>query len=996
MTEEQRSQTGCPAGRMQRGFHHGLLVVVVGLLLVTTPSPAFAQEPEAESPGSGRATIDVATVAIGSFINISGAAADDWIGHGIAETVTADLEQLDALSVVGREALADALPSTADSFADAEQAAIRVSRRLGARWLVTGGYQRVGDQVRITARVVNTESGRIATVVKVDGAVSEIFELQDQIVAELGNGFRSLVDRRTVVAERTPPDATSIASPRGNGNGNRAPSAGRFAAGAVPVTTPTDVAGGIAIGVPRSAGFGIAEGAGILTGRPTIRPPRVDENERPRIDGRLDDAIWRNALHITEFVQQNPVEGAPATEDTDVWLAYDSQNIYVAVHAHYADPGIMRANRIDRDQAFEDDNTSVYFDTFLDQQRAYRFSVNAYGVQGDAVVNARGFSRRGRGRRTGGGFSRGGIPTGDSSWDALFDSGGQIVDDGYTAEMAIPVKSLRYPQRDRDIPHRWGFQIVREVRGKDEFQVWAPVTRNVSGFLTQVGMIEGMTNLSLSRNLEIMPTFTATQFGSLNNQGDFVDKDASPEGGVNVKYGITSNLTADFTYNPDFSQIESDLPQIEVNQRFALFFPELRPFFLEGAEIFSMPGPITFVHTRRIVDPEFGGKITGKVGNTTVGMIVANDEAPGLTDTLTDPSFGQKANNFVGRARYDLYAESFVGAIFTQRGFMDSHSTLGGIDGNFRLGQTQALSFKAVQTDHRDLEGVDRQGQMFDLTWRMNSRHWSSFVGLYTLSPDFRTDIGFVRRVDQKRGFTRVGYTFWPESWIVNWGPNVRYSWNHNFDNVLQDEEVRVGFNATFARNIRVNADFRDEMERFGSINFQKQAASLGGQVNTSRRLAFGGFYRFGDEVRYTDNPFLGRGSSGSFFATVRPLSRFQSEINLSTSDFIDPRNGEELVFDIKILRALSTYQLTDRFLLRNIIEYNTFDKTIGQNWLFTYRVNAGTVFYIGYDDHYRQADQIFDDFDGDGIDDQLFPMTTTYQQTNRAIFTKFQYLFRY
>lgn len=972
-----------------------LLITALALSALAAPTVAHAQEARTER--SIRATVDTSTVTIAPFINISGAQTDDWIGHGIAETVSADLEQLGVFSIVGRESFSDAgVSSTSDNIDDAEQAALRVSRRLGAAWLVAGGYQRVGDQLRITARVVSADNGRIATVVQTDGAVSEIFDLQDQIVAELANGLRSLVDQGTLIAERTQSDTTSITSRGGNGNG--APSAGRFASGVAPVVTPTDVAGGIAVGVPRSAGFGVAEGAGILTGRPTVRPPRA--NEAPRIDGRLDDAVWRNALRITEFVQQNPVEGAPATEETEVWLAYDDQNIYVAVHAHYADLSIMRANRVDRDQAFEDDNIALYFDTFLDQQRAYRFSVNGYGVQGDAIVNARGFSRSGRsrGRRTGGSSSyRGGIPTGDSSWDALFDSGGQLVDDGYTAELSIPFKSLRYPQRDRAIPHRWGFQIVREVRGKDEFQVWAPVTRSVSGFLTQVGMLEGMTNLSLSRNLEIMPMFTGTQFGSLNAQGGFVDGDASPEGGINVKYGITSNLTADFTYNPDFSQIESDLPQIEVNQRYALFYPELRPFFLEGAEIFSpSPGLVTFVNTRTIVDPEFGGKLTGKVGNTTIGLMVANDEAPGRTEGLANVPFGEKANNVVGRARYDLYAESFVGAIFTRRDFLDSHSTLGGLDGNFRLGQTQSFSFKAVQTDHRDLDRVDRQGQMFNLSWRLNDRHWSSSVSLYTLSPNFRTDVGFVRRVDQKFGYTRLGYRFWPESWVVNWGPSVTYRWNHNFDNILEDEEVRLGFDATFARNITLNATVRDEMERYGGINFQKRSGTLGGQVNTSRRLAFGGYYQYGDEIRYSSNPFLGRGSTGSFFAAVRPFSRFRSEINLRTSDFIDPRTGDELLFDVKILRALSTFQFTDRFLLRNISEYNSFDKTLGLNVLFTYRVNAGTAFYIGYDDHYQQADHIFGDPDGDGIDDQLFPMTTIYRQTNRAFFTKFQYLFRY
>ena len=1008
------------------GVRHLIFLIVVLTVIGLLPQRGAAQEGAPDVSGPRWATVDPGAVAVVPFTNISGLPADDWVGAGIAETLTADLERLDAVSVVrGRGLVAEARAIGAgmasSAAGDGQRWMREVSRRRGAAWLVTGAYQRLGDRVRITASLVDTATGTVAAGARADGAGDEIFTLQDRIGAEVADALVSLAngDRTAVRAARAGEYGAGHSYSAGNGsdngngngylggNGNGGNGSGILpprrvpAAAAAPPSLPrpapveTDVNGEIALGgAPMTAGFGVAEGVGILTGRPTMRPPRAREG--PRVDGRLDDAVWRDALHITDFVQQNPIEGAPATEATDVWIAYDSQNFYLAVHAHYADPSLMRANRNDRDQAFEDDNIAIYFDTFLDQNRAYRFSVNGYGVQGDAIVNARGYSRRARGRRTGSySMSRNEIPTGDSSWDALFDSGGQIVDDGFTAEMAIPFKSLRYPERDRDIPHRWGFQIVREVRGKDENQVWAPVTRNISGFLTQVGVLEGMTNLSMSRNLEILPTFTGIQHGSLDGRGNFVNKDPSPEGGLNVKYGITSNLTADVTFNPDFSQIESDLPQIEVNQRFALRYPELRPFFLEGAEIFQILGPLTFVHTRTIVDPEFGAKLTGKLGNTTLGMIVADDEAPGRVEP-GNLAYGRKANNIVGRARYDLYAESYLGAIFTHRGFMDSHSTLGAVDGNFRVGQTQGVGFKLAQTDHRDLDGVSRQGQMVDLSYRLNSRHWNSFVALYTLSPDFRHDIGFVRRVDTRRLYSRLGYNFWPESWVLSWGPSIQYGRNHNFANDLDDEDVRLGFNARFARNISFNADVREEMERYRGIRFHKRAVSVGGEVNTNRMLVFGGYYRQGDEVKYEENPYLGRGGSGSFFAAVRPVSRFQSELNLSVSDFIDLRNGADTIFDVKILRTLSTYQFTDRFLLRNIAEYNTFDRKFGLNWLLTYRVNAGTAFYLGYDDHYQQADRLYGDIDGDGFQDQLFPTLTFMQQTNRAVFTKVQYLFRY
>ena len=665
----------------------------------------------------------------------------------------------------------------------------------------------------------------------------------------------------------------------------------------------------------------------------------------------------------------------------------------------------MRANRVDRDQAFRDDKITVYLDPFLDQQRAYSFSVNGYGVQGDAIVNARGGGGGGgrgrggggggRGRGGGGGFRSRGIPFGDNSWDALFDSGAQIVDDGFIAEMAIPFKSLRYPQRGRDVAHRWAFQVVREIRGKDENVVWAPISRGVSGFLPQMGLLEGMTNLSMSRNIEIMPVATGIQYGSLNtSSGDFSTGDAQPEGGVNIKYGITSNLTADFTLNPDFSQIESDRPQIEENQRFALFYPELRPFFLEGAEIFNVFGPINFVHTRTIVDPDWGAKITGKVGRASVGFLAANDAAAGAGLNLPDV---EGANILIGRARYDLYSESHIGAMVTNRDFLGSYSRMALADGAFRLGQTQSIGFTAVQTDHSDLDGFASTGTMVDVNYRLNGRNWNIFNGAYILSPDFKTDVGFVRRTDQQRNVTTVGYRFWPESWLINWGPSVTYGRNWNFDDVLEDEEFRVSLNTSFANSISGSVSVNRDMERFLGANFDKASYRAFGRISSSRKFSIGGFFQYGDEVRYQATPFLGRGGSGGLFATFRPVSRFQTQVNLNTSRLVDPRNDDALVFDVTIVRALSTYQFTDRLALRNIAEFNTLQRTTGLNMLVSYRVNAGTVFYIGYDDRYRQADRIIgDDLDGDGIDDYLFPSVTTLQRTNRAFFTKFQYLFRY
>ena len=1020
----------------------------VSLCILAAPHAVMAQRGAVSSVDG--VALRAPTVVVVPFTNISGDLKIDWLGTGIAETVTVDLERFRGLSVIGREGLAGGLgdPAPRDDASAREVAHVR-----GISWLVTGGYQSLGDQLRITARVVDVETGATHATVKVDGHLDDVFSLQDRIVDELTPGFArtaggpvpapvsagndadpTLTGSQTasIEDEAVTPDTQSAFRPRGgadrfpsdasrgqrpvveaapsSGNlpeGVTAPAQGRRNAGSPPAPRPAGaVTGGLGIGgLPPL--LGVDGEARALAGRLNVQPTRT--STPPSVDGRLDDAVWQDAALVTEFVQRQPLDGAPATERTEVYIAYDGSNIYLGFHAHYNDPGIMRANRSDRDQGRSDDTFSVYFDPFLDQQRAYVFSVNGYGVQGDSILGSRGgsggFGGGGGGRHPGGGGrgGGGGAPIGDSSWDALFSSGGQIVEDGFTAELAIPFKSLRYPARGGDIPHTWGFQIARSIRGKDETVVWSPVSRDVAGFLPQMGVLAGMSGLSTSRNLELQPTFTGIQFGTLNDDtGRVVDGDPKPEGGVNVKYGVTSNLTADFTLNPDFSNIESDRPQVEVNQRFALFFPELRPFFLEGAEIFQLqPAPFTAVHTRTIVDPLYGTKLTGKTGNTTLGVLYTNDEAPGNIEDPEDPAaFGKSSQTFVGRVRYDLYSESFVGAIVTDREFLDGSSRLLGVDSNFRIGNTHSLGVRAVGTDHRNRDGLERTGYFLDAIIRKTGRNLSYTAATYALSPDFKTDVGFVRRTDQRFVFSNVQYQWWPEDWVISWGPRGRYSRNNSFAGALEDEQASVGLNFNFAKNIGVNFDITRDMERFEEIDFFKTRANVFGRVGTSRILSAGGGFNWGDQAYFDrTNPFLGRDRNLFMFISFRPVSRFQSQININTSRFTDPKgffipgvnegsvddNGK--VFDVKIVRALSTYQFSERLLFRNIAEVNTFNQTLGLNFLLTYRVNSGTAFFVGYDDRYQQREQ-FDDH-------EIFP-GNGYQQTNRAVFTKIQYLFRF
>ncbi len=733
------------------------------------------------------------------------------------------------------------------------------------------------------------------------------------------------------------------------------------------------------------------EQLGLVSGRPRVTPTRTDTP--PVIDGVLDDKVWTNAARLGDFTQQAPVDGAPATEATDVYIAYDSENLYFGFHAHYENPEIMRANRVERDRAMQDDLMTVYFDTFLDQQRGYDFDVNGYGVQGDGVI-ASGGGRGGGGR--GGGWGGGPIPRADRSWNTLFDTASRIVEDGFTAEMAIPFKSLRYPGPPEGEPHRWGFQLVREVKGKDqENQVWAPMSRDETSFFAQMGILEGMTDISTSRNLEFLPTLTAIQYGELDpTLPEFVNQSTDPDAGLNVKYGITSDLTADFTVNPDFSQIESDRPQIEVNQRFPLFYSELRPFFVEGAEIFRIQAPVTVVHTRTIVDPDYGAKLSGQVGRFSVGVLTANDQAAGRLDDPADAGFGKTAQTFIARARYDLYAESNLGVIFTGRELLDSHSRTLGFDGNFRLSPTISTRFSAIGSSNQGRGEMEAGGHLVVAGLRRSGRHLGFGLSGYEISREFDTAVGFVRRNDTRRLDGNLGYQFRPESWIINWGPSISYGQNYDFDGVLHDETRSARMNFNFARSISVFSNVSWDMERFGGTDFEKQGFFVRGNVNTNRRYSFGADFSMREEIYYL-GPYLGEQVGYGVDATIRPLDSVQSSLSFERRRFTDPANNDDEVFDVRIFRATTNIQFTDRLGMRNISEFDSEGRTIDFNILFNYRVNAGTVFYVGYDDHFQQADLIEDDRDGDGIEEQIF-FATGQRRTNRAFFLKMQYLLRY
>ena len=456
--------------------------------------------------------------------------------------------------------------------------------------------------------------------------------------------------------------------------------------------------------------------------------PRI-EDAVVRVDGVLDEEVWARAAVIDGFHQYEPADGRPATARTEVRVWYSPDAIHFGIIAHDADPTSIRATRADRDNISGDDHVIIYLDTFLDRRRAFFFGVNPLGVQQDGVRTEGAASA---GRTFGGSI--------DTSPDFHFESAGRVTDAGWTAEVRIPFRSLRYPVAPE---MTWGLNIERRIQRTGVTDVWPEVRRASASFLAQGGVLTGLHDLRRGVVLEAQPFVTANMPGA-REDGTWRRASADPSAGVNARLGFT-NFSLDATINPDFSQIEADAGQVTVNERFALFLPEKRPFFLEGIELFATPNQL--VYTRRIADPIAGGKLTGKLGGTSVAYMTA-------LDRTGQPGPQRHALFNVARLRHDLGANSWAGVTLTDRTITSSgpgYNRVASADTRVVFGQLYYVEAQAgaSRTDRGD-------GQATSPVWKAEfdrtGRSWGFNYALNGVGEDFESDAGFVNRRDVVTG----------------------------------------------------------------------------------------------------------------------------------------------------------------------------------------------------------------------------------------------------
>src|SRR5438874_10066399 len=421
----------------------------------------------------------------------------------------------------------------------------------------------------------------------------------------------------------------------------------------------------------------------------------------PVIDGKLDDEAWKQAAVLKEFYQTQPGDNIAPSKPTEVMIGYDAKTLFFGFHC-YDDPTKVKATVGKRDQIFGDDNVRIFLDTFNDQRRAYVLGWNPLGIQQDGIMTE------------GSGW--------DFSVDIVMESKGMLTSDGWTVEVAIPFKSLRYEAGKGKL---WGIHIWRNFfRFNDEIDSWMPNSRDISSLLSQEGHITGLEGISTERTLELIPSLTLSETGkrvnaltpaqlaanpTLLDPGRMLNEPIKHDIGLTMKYSLTPTITLDLAVNPDFAHVEADQTVVTANQRFPIFFEEKRPFFLEGIDIFQTR--LQAVHTRAIVDPDIAVKLSGKRGRNTFGILMASDNAPGnfSQDERNDAGLFPTIERFIDKNAYigiirvkrDIGKESNIGLLFTSYNFIEKHNQLGGVDGRWKISKQKIFTFQVLGTVSR-------------------------------------------------------------------------------------------------------------------------------------------------------------------------------------------------------------------------------------------------------------------------------------------------------
>lgn len=725
-----------------------------------------------------------------------------------------------------------------------------------------------------------------------------------------------------------------------------------------------------------SAAFGDEAPLGIPR---VIRPPKLSDF--------LDGTPREAEVAVTVFKQFDPHDGEPVSEPTVAYLSYDEKNLYVGWICK-DDPAKIRARVAPRKQIDTDDRVTINIDTFQDHKHAYWFDVNPYGIQYDG--------------RTTDGIGD------DSSWEALWYSEGRITPTGYVVLESIPFKSLRFPRAHKQV---WYICLARMIQRTNEFATWPPITRKLlPQFVGQFAPIEIDADISPGRNIQLIPYALFSKDKYLDPNNGFQEQNEHHPG-LDAKAVIRDALTLDVALNPDFSEIGTDDPKVQVNQRFEVIFPERRPFFLENASIFVTPEELFF--SRRIVDPQFGAKLTGAMGRWGLGALIADDRAPGEVLAQGESGHGNRAVDGVFRAEREFGHQSHVGLFLSDTTFESKSNRVGSIDLRYLMANNWTLAGQATTTQKELSPSGYQAGPGYVMSLSKVDAH-KTLQSVYTdRSPGLSATLGYLSRTDIRRFENYGSYQWRPANrTLLAFGPSGDVLVNYDHEHRLQNWSVNPGFSMTLPRLTTLSASYFEGFEFYNGTGFRERSATLAFATSWYKWLDLSGTFTQGTLPNYYPaagvTPFLGTASNAAVMVTLRPQPHlridgiyYYTRLAANRDHLPSPSLPTGIIFTNHLIRSKINYQFTRDYSFNAILDYNSllpndslvasaYSKQADTTLLFTYLPHPGTAFYLGYADTFQNVDY-------SATANPKYSLTNLPgTSTDRQIFVKFSYLLRF
>lgn len=730
------------------------------------------------------------------------------------------------------------------------------------------------------------------------------------------------------------------------------------------------------------AGTAAAEFTPVFSPRLDIVPTAAEIT----LDGVVEPGEWDDAAVADNFAEHRPGDQIRPPVDTRALVTYDAEHLYVAFLCE-DDPATVRASFCRRDQIYQDDNVLVLLDTYGDGATAFELAVNPLGIQGDLFYSANVGE--------------------DTSYDLVYHSAGRITDTGYVVEMAIPFSSLRFPDQEHQI---WKVDFWRNRPREVRYQMsWAALDRDESCWPCQWGTLHGLRDLTPPKGLELLPAVVSHQAAGRDDDGDFHSGKFVTRGSLSAKYGLTSNVILEATVRPDFSQVESDAAQIDVNSKFALFYPEKRPFFMEGGDLFS-----TFfnaVYTRSINDPTIAGKVTGRTGKTSFAVLSALDRTTAIILPFAEHSRflqnGESTAN-IFRLKHEFGDQTYLGVVGTDRRYTGGGAgSLAGVDGRMRLDAIHSLEMQYLTsfTDEPDdpaltagfheetfaggdhTEGFDGEsftGHGLYAGFERDGRNWFYGFDYWDRSPTFRAENGFETHNDSRYGQFSTSYLLrgGDDSFLEYLQASLYLGRTWNYDGQKKDDSVQLNLSSRFRWAQAANhLQYMAGSEIYHGVEFADVwGVHACGQIVPSDRLSLGGNISYGHRIVYQELV-LGRQTDYGLWLDLKPWNGLLIETSYGHSDSRE-MDGDRRYFDGFVTRTRISLQLTRELSARLILQYNDFAEVWEADPLLSYQLDPFSIFYVGSTRDYRR-------FSPNSTD------TASWQLAQRQYFVKFQYLFR-